>query len=158
MIEKRRVAVVALALGLGLLITPALAGCNPAQIAQDAVENAVEDATGVQVDANGDGNVSMPDDWPAEIPVISGTLSMSSALGSGADTVWSVAVKTSDAQAAYNDATGKLKGAGYTSDFESNADGMSTGMFSNGKYSVGVTTSTDGSDQTLVYVVSVIPQ
>jgi hypothetical protein len=151
--SSRKVIALALAGALALGIAPLLAGCSPEQLVQDAVQNAVKDATGVDVDVNMDGK-TLPDDFPAEVPVISGEITLSGSVGAGGEKVWTVVFRTSDLAAGYDEAKSKLTGAGYTADYDMAQDGAYTGMFSNGTYSVIVTSANDGSNDVVTYVVS----
>ncbi|MCF8540584.1 MAG: hypothetical protein K9H50_02325 [Aurantimicrobium sp.] len=150
---KRKILTLALAGALTLGATPLLAACSPQQLAQDAVQNVVEDATGVDVDLNIDGK-TLPDDFPAEVPMISGEITLSGSLGTGGDKVWTVAISASDLAASYDEAKSKMLGAGYTADFDLAQDGTYSGAFSNGSYSVIVTAANDGSNNVVSYVVS----
>jgi hypothetical protein len=153
MATTRKIITLALAGALALGAAPALAACSPQQLVQDAVQNAVKDATGVDVDVNVDGG-TLPEGFPAEVPVISGEITSSGSLGTGADRAWSVVVKVSDPTTSYEDAKGKLLAAGFNADFDATADGASTGMFSNAQYSVVVATTGTGSDNNVSYVVT----
>ena len=149
--RKIMTAVIASALVLG--VAPALAACSPQQLVQDAVENAVKDATGVDVDVNIDGT-SLPEGFPAEITTVSGDIKTSGALGVGAERVWTVSVVVADLATGFEEATSKLVAAGFTSSFDAAADGAYTGIFSNASYTVMVTGVNDGTDNTVTYVVS----
>jgi hypothetical protein len=150
---KRKILTLALVGALTLGATPLLAACSPQQLVQDAVQNVVEDATGVDVDLNIDGK-TLPDDFPAEVPLISGEITLSGALGTGGDKVWTVAISASDLAAGYDEAKSKLLGAGYAADFDLAQDGTYSGSFSNGSYYVLVTGANDGTNNLVSYVVS----
>lgn len=151
MTTTRKIITLSLAGALILGAAPALAACSAPQLVQDAVQGAVEDATGV--DVNLDSN-TLPDGFPAEVPTISGDIKVSGSLGVGADKVWTVSIAVADLAAGYEDAKGKLLGAGFTSDFDASADGASSGIFSNATYTVMVTAANDGTDNSVTYVVS----
>lgn len=153
--SSRKVIALALAGALALGIAPLLAGCSPQQLVEDAVQNVVEDATGVDVDLNLDGK-TLPDDFPAEVPVISGDITLSGSLGTGGDKVWTVGITASELAAGYDEAKSKLLGAGYTADFDLAQDGTYSGSFSNGSYFVLVTAANDGSNNVVSYVVSTL--
>ncbi|CAB4909840.1 MAG: hypothetical protein F2808_07260 [Actinobacteria bacterium] len=151
MTATRKIMMLALAGALTVGGVPVLTACSPQQALQGAVENAIEDATGVDVNVDGG---TMPEGFPAEVPVISGEITSSGSLGTGADRAWSVVVKVSDPTTSYEDAKGKLLAAGFNADFDATADGASTGMFSNAQYSVVVATTGTGSDNNVSYVVT----
>jgi len=102
----RRTAPVAAIVGLGLAVS--LSGCfaNPLEqitegIVEGGVEQIIEDQTGVDVDIDGSG-ASLPDGWPAEVPVPAGTIQASAA----ADGTFFVTMQTAsaaDAEAGYQD-------------------------------------------------------
>ena len=151
MIRTRKIMTVAIAGVLVLGAAPALAACSAPQLVQDAVQGALEDATGV--DVNLDGN-TLPDGFPAEVPTISGDIKVSGSLGVGADKVWTVSIAVADLTAGFEDAKNKLVDAGFTSDFDASADGASTGIFTNATYTAIVTATKDGTNNTVTYVVS----
>ena len=151
MTTTRKIITLSLAGALALGAAPALAACSPQQLVQDTLQNAVKDATGV--DVNVDAN-TLPKGFPAEVPTISGDITVSGSLGVGADKVWTVSITVPDLAAGYAEATSKLLGAGFTSDFDATADGSSTGIFSNATYTAMVTATNDGTDNTVTYVVS----
>lgn len=80
----RRTAPAAALIALGLAVS--LSGCfaNPLDqitegIVEGGVEQIIEDQTGVDVDIDGTG-ASLPDGWPAEVPVPAGTIIASAAV------------------------------------------------------------------------------
>lgn len=95
-------AVAALALGVSLT----LSGCfaNPLEqltegLVEGGVEQIIEDQTGVDVDVDGSG-ASLPDAWPAEVPVPAGNIVASA----GVDGTFFVTLETAsvdDAEAGY---------------------------------------------------------
>jgi hypothetical protein len=66
----RTALVVVTTVGLSLGLT----GCfNPLeQLAQGGIESIIEQQTGSDIDLSADGNASIPDSFPSEIPVLSG--------------------------------------------------------------------------------------
>lgn len=101
----RRTVPVAAVVGLGLALS--LSGCfaNPLEqitegIVEGGVEQIIEDQTGVDVDIDGAGGASLPDGWPAEVPVPAGTILASAAV----DGTFFVTLETpsfADAEAGY---------------------------------------------------------
>ena len=154
MTTVRRMITLSIAGALVLGVTPALVACSPQQLVQDAVENAVKDATGIDVNIEG---TSMPDGFPAEVPVISGDIGASGSLGLGADQIWTVSFTVPDLAAAYDEAKSKLLAAGFTSDFDATTDGVATGSFSNASFTAIVTATGDGTSNTVTYVVASKP-
>lgn len=115
-----------------------LAACgNPAeQAAQNIVEQAVEGATGGDVDLSDDsmsvtdaegnefavgGDITMPDNWPAEVPEYSGTLSMVSVQTDGtAYAMWMADTTAIEAADGYGQ---QLTSAGFALEQDSNMGG-----------------------------------
>lgn len=159
---RTRVSTLALAAILALG-TPVLAACGG--VAEQAAEQAAEEALGGDVDITDEGvtvtddegnevamgeNVSLPDNWPAEIPVYDGgTLQMVSVQADGSATaMWMTDATPQEAADAYGAA---LTSAGYTADSNSNLGGMITGQYTGNGYSVGVN-SLEADGQTTVMV------
>jgi len=154
MTRTRKIITAAIAVALVLGIAPSLAACSPLQLVQNAVENAVKDGTGVDVNIGGK---TMPEGFPAEVPVISGDIGVSGSLGVGSDQIWTVSFTVPDLAVAYEEATGKLLSAGFSSDFDATAEGASTGSFSNASFTAIVTATSDGTIGTITYVVASKP-
>ena len=152
MSTTRKVVSVSLALALGLGAAGFLTACSPQQMVQDAVENAVEDATGVDVnvDTGADGSVSMPSDFPPEVPVISGDLLTAGSFGG----MWTIVVKVGDVQAGYEDAKSKLEGAGYTSSMDMSSDGVYSALYGSDKYTVMLIAEDAGDGKVVSYTVT----
>jgi len=82
MITSQRALKNAISIALAAGIAVSLSGCfgNPLEritdgLIEGTVENVIEGATGVDVDVDGDGSGgSLPDSWPAEIPVPDGSI------------------------------------------------------------------------------------
>lgn len=120
-------------------VSAGVSGCNPiAAITEEGVEQAIEGATGGNVDIDVGGGVSIPADFPADVPLVDGTLFSSVSLGSGADQSWNVIFTVSDANAAYADAVSQLTGAGFTEQSQVQTAEGSFGAFSNSAWTVQV--------------------
>ena len=162
-IINRRIAVAALA-GMLALGTTTLTACG------SAIENAVEEAAGNAVggDVNiDDGNVSVtdsegnemsigedvsiPDNWPSEIPVFDNGKLVTVVIGSGGSSVnamWTTDATPEEAAAAYGSA---LESAGFTKGDVSAAAGMASGDYTGNGYKVTVVTlSADGASSLMV--------
>ena len=113
-------------IGLSLLAVlaagPLLAGCSDGQV-QDAVNGAVQGATDGDVSLGG----SLPDGWPAEIPVIEGELKFGAGNITNGDQGWVVTV-ASDAADPLADASQKLRDAGFEADASASAHVGDLGM------------------------------
>jgi hypothetical protein len=104
----------ALGLAAAALVAASLTGCAGQilqQLSQDGIEKIVEDQTGgdVNIDTSGEGNLSLPDGFPAEVPVPAGNIYYSQA----ADGVYLISLWTKDvatAEAGYQD----LLNSGFT--------------------------------------------
>ena len=154
MTTVRRMITLSIAGALVLGVTPALVACSSQQLVQDAIQGAVKDGTGIDLNIEGK---SMPDGFPAEVPVISGDIGVSGSLGLGADQIWTVSFTVSDLAAAYDEAKSKLLAAGFTSDFDATTDGVATVSFSNASFTALVTATSDGTSNTVSYVVASKP-
>jgi predicted small secreted protein len=101
----RRLAAVALAATLLVAAPLALTGCS-------TVEGIIESQTGGDVDLGGD---TVPDDFPAEVPLADGDVVNGSAIANGdGEKVWNVLINCS-APAAPDAIAAQLEGAGFTS-------------------------------------------
>ena len=114
----RTVTPLALAAALALTLT----GCfgNPLEsLAEGAIENIVEDQTGVDIDVDGGSGVgsgaSLPDDWPTDVPTPDGTIISSMAI----DKTFTTSIQVAD-EAAAQAGLDALLNAGFVS--ESTAD------------------------------------
>lgn len=126
-----------LAIALALAITPALSGCfgNP-------IEQIVEGATGGEVDLGGN---SVPEGFPAEVPLIEGEVLFGASLGNEEGKVWNVTIKVAGAEA-IDTIVAELEGAGFTATEGfggSTADG-GTAVMDGAAYGVLVVVSKDG--------------
>lgn len=136
MARIRLAAPIAIVLALGM--TPALAGCfgNP-------VETIIEGATGGEVDLGG---TSIPDGFPAEVPVIDGEILFGGGIGSGADKIYNVTVRVSDGTV-LEQISADLEAAGFVSQADlGDASGGGTFIGSNDTWGVLVVVSEDGTN------------
>jgi hypothetical protein len=113
---------------------------------------------GTTDDTNSPGDVDLeqfegvPDTFPtAEIPIIDGDVDLGVDLGTG----WTLMMRVDDVQAAYDDASAKLKAAGFEALAEQvGGEAGSFGAFENDKYQVQVTaTDTPDGGPSVNYVV-----
>lgn len=103
MIGRSRTA--AIALGSVLLLgLPAFTGCA-------AVEGIIEQQTGGDVDLGGN---TVPDDFPAEVPLAEGEIVNGSAIAAAEGKVWNVLINVTD-PAAPESIAAQLEAAGFTS-------------------------------------------
>lgn len=104
MTRRLRPAVVALSVLL-LVGAPVLTGCS-------MVEGLIESQTGGDIDLGGN---TVPDDFPADVPLAEGEVVNGSAISSdGGERVWNVLINVSDPSAPDSIAA-QLEGAGFTS-------------------------------------------
>jgi hypothetical protein len=106
-----------------------LTGCNPVDLVQQGVEDAVEDATGGDVSIG-----ELPEDFPESVPVIEGDITV----GAGGSTDapgWTVVI-TSEAADPMADATAALEAAGFTDDGAISGGGGGAARYSDGEYDV----------------------
>ncbi len=125
--------IIAWAAGSAVLLL-ALTGCmaNPIEnLIKDKVGEAVEGATGVKVDTDGNG-MEWPSGWPSELPRPAGKLTGALTVQEGRSYT---AILESD-QGSYDAFVAKLKASGYSSTMETTtADGAMHG-FSDGSWVV----------------------
>jgi hypothetical protein len=132
---------------LALLVSgPMLAGCTDAGV-QDAVNGAVQDATGGDVSLGG----TLPDGWPAEIPVIEGEIKFGAGNTIDGDQGWVVTVASSAADP-LADAKQALLDAGFETDTSGSANVGDVGVVAlkNATYAVMIAGTPDG----LLYTVA----
>lgn len=129
--RPRRSEIAAIAL-VGVLAITGCAGSNPVEDALDgadtsAVEKAVEDAVKAQgedidIDLNNDG--TMPEGFPADVPVIDGKIDDSSGLVNDDGAAWIVVFEVEDSGSAFESALAKLEDAGFTANGEIDGDDL----------------------------------
>ena len=93
---------VPIALAVGLLAGPALAGCS--------VQNLVHDVTGGKVDVPGK---SVPKDFPGEVPLSSGEVLSGAGVGDAKSKIWNVSVRAKG-NTAIDEVLTTLTSAGFT--------------------------------------------
>lgn len=130
-----------IALAAALALAPALTGCG-------ALEGIIEQATGGEVNVS---IGSLPDGWPAEVPVIDGEI-----IGGGVANTddgspgWNVTIKVDD-EGAFDDIASQLTDAGFESVDAGELDGgnnLTSGLFKNATY--GVIVAVTGADGNFV--------
>ena len=155
------VAVVALV----IIVAFALTGC------QFIAQKAVESATGVKVEKNGNGisvtgkngataqigTNQVPDGWPTEVPVYSGTLKAGNKVAGTDGTVYNVVIETADSPKTVGDFYEKQLGdAGWTkvtrNDATSGGKDMMIFAAKKDTQQTQVTAASDGSGKTTVTV------
>jgi len=157
-------------LGMAALIiivgagVPLLSGCSSA--VQGAVEQAAGNAIGGDVnissdglsvtDSNGNeiqvgGDVTLPDNWPAEVPTVDGgklVTVMVAGDGASVNAMWTTEASTADTAASYSSA---LTAAGYTQEQTSAAGDIQNSQWLGNGYRVNVMVSgADGTTSVLV--------
>ncbi len=128
----------AIALASALVLAPVLTGCA-------ALEGIVEQATGGQVNVS---TGSLPDGWPADVPVIDGQILFGGTTKADDGTpIWNVTIKV-ESETAFDSIATQLEGAGFASVDAGELDGgdtITSGAFKNDVYGVLVAvTGTDG--------------
>lgn len=101
---NRKAVLVPVAIALALSLTPALTACSG-----NPIQGIIQNATGGQVDLGG---TSLPKDFPADVPLVSGEVVSGVGFGNEDGKVWNVGVKVSGADAIAGIAS-QLKGAGF---------------------------------------------
>jgi len=111
-----------------LLIAPVLAGCSV-----NPIESAIEGVTGGNIDVGG---TTIPDDFPAEVPLLDGEVVNAMAAGTAPEKIWTVTMKVTDASVLETIKT-DMEAAGFSSGLgEAAVGGITGGMYSNETYSV----------------------
>lgn len=128
-------------------VMPALAGCS--------VRDVVDTATGGQVQLPGS---SLPDDFPAEVPLYDGEVLSGAGLGNADGKIWNVGVRVPDA-GAVDEIQTALSDAGFVTNLQgpSGADG-GTIIASSDAYGVAVVVVRDDSGFVANYTVTATPQ
>lgn len=143
-----RPAVAALAGLLLLGAAPALAGCS-------VVEGVIEQQTGGQIDLGG---TTVPDDFPAEVPLADGEIVNGSAVTApGGERGWNILMNVSD-PAAPESIAAQLEGAGFLAAENMGIGGVTeqggTLAYANGTYVVNVLLGKTASGWTANYTVA----
>ncbi len=108
------------------LVAPALTGCG-------LIQDAVEQATGGDVDFGGN---SVPEDFPSEVPLIEGEVLSGASAGNADGKVWNVTIKVDDASA-FDEITAQFEAAGFEpSELGGTSDQGATGTFTKDPYGV----------------------
>lgn len=135
------------------LLTLTLSGCfaNPLEeLTESGVEGIVEEATGVDVDVDSDGSASIPDDFPAEVPLPPGSPTTSLDV----DGTFQLTYQIDDAAVA-EALVEELVAGGYTELATSDLGQLKTWVYENATYTVSISLLTDGDVIQLVESVSV---
>lgn len=126
-------ATIALAAGL-VLAAPLLSGCG-------VINNVVSNATGGDVNLPSN---SVPDDFPSEVPLADGTVTLGMSLGDETAKAWNVSVEVSGAESFDAIAT-QLTDAGFTREPVTDGTEATTGAFTKDELTVLVVVAqTDG--------------
>jgi len=128
MSTARKKILVPAAILMSLTLAPMLSGCmgNP-------IQGLVEQATGGQLDIGG---TSVPDDFPAQIPLISGNVIFGTGLGNDDGKVWNVAIEVAGASA-MDSIKAQLESAGFESIGEmDSSEETSSGIFTQDPYGI----------------------
>jgi hypothetical protein len=138
----RRIGTGLLAAALALAIAPTLTGCF-------GIDKIVEGATGGGVSAG-----SLPEGFPAEVPVVEGDILLGIAVGEEGSKVYNVTVKTSGDAA--ETIRGQLTGAGFTEQTtaQMTTDKGQSLMFTDDTWGVLVVVGQSSGDWTANYTVT----
>ncbi|KRE21606.1 hypothetical protein [Agromyces sp. Soil535] len=119
----------AIAVAIAGITASLLTGCfgNPGNVNQ-AVEDAIESATGGDVSLDGD----LPADFPTSVPLIEGDVNV--AAGAGGSEGWVVVITPSASDDPVGEAASALEAAGFTADPKVTGEGAA--LYSNGEYTV----------------------
>ncbi|WP_127793895.1 hypothetical protein [Agromyces sp. LHK192] len=139
---------VAAAVLIGGVVATALSGCffNPMEQVKQGVEKGIEEATGGDVSLGGE----MPEGFPAEIPIVEGSITFSS--GTGGEQGWVVGIDPTSADP-LPEAAAALEAAGFAKDAAFDGVDLGAQIYSNGTLLVLLS----GDGDALVYTVTPAP-
>ena len=120
----------AIAIAIAGVSASLLTGCNPTDLVNQGVEDAIESATGGDVSLG-----ELPEGFPESVPVIEGDIAVGAGGGSTGADGWTVVV-TSDAADPMADAVAALEAADFTKDPSIATGGVGAEFYSDGEYSV----------------------
>lgn len=120
----------AIAVAIAGVSASLLTGCNPADVVNQGIEEAIEGATGGDVSLG-----DLPEGFPESVPVIEGDIAVGAGGGSTGADGWTVVV-TSDTADPMADAKAALESAGYSDDPSISTDGGGAAAYSNDEYTV----------------------
>ncbi|MCU1440215.1 MAG: hypothetical protein JWP85_1212 [Rhodoglobus sp.] len=140
------------AFALGFVVVVLLSGCSfgsdtatgggTGGTGQSGGSDAEDSTTEIPGDVDLGELEGLPESFPSEeIPIIDGKVELGVDLGTG----WSLLIRVDDTEAAFADASAKLKAAGFEAVAEQSAPEGSFGVFENDKYQVQLT-ATDTPD------------
>lgn len=119
-----------------LAIVPAVSACS-----LNPIETAIEKATGGNVDIGG---TSIPEDFPAEVPLIDGDVVSAFGVGAAQEKAWNITITVPDASTLDSIKT-QLEGAGFSSEIDDAAiGGLTGGTYTNANFGVLVVVAEDG--------------
>ncbi len=147
-------AVTALVVSAGTLTGCSSDGIGGAvgEIARESAQRAVDDATGGDVSLNFGEGATLPEDWPAAVPVPEGDLSAAAVTGSG----WTVA--TTGPSLEMTDYTAALEEAGFAETGGAGIDAASAARYSDGEYKVDIAWAGEPGGDTGLLTVVVAPE
>ncbi len=151
---RTRMTTVLASVALGALLLTGCAGNPIEDLVGQGVKDAIEGATGVEVDTSGE---SVPADFPASVPLIDGKVTGSSKITVAGASTWTVA-KRNDGSVddAFTEVKSQLVAAGLKEGFAQSQGGLVGGMFTSPDVTVMVSvTEVDGRAE-VSYVVSEI--
>lgn len=144
---SRRVALALVSAAASALLFTGCVGNPVEDLVNQGVEDAVEGATGGEVELGGE----LPAGFPPSIPLLEGTVTV--AAGSGGGQGWVVVIQTTSSDPVA-DASAQLESAGFTRQADVSGDTSSAAAYSDAEYVVLL--AADG--ENLSYTVSAAPQ
>lgn len=113
-------------LALALAVTPVLAGCS-------VIESTIEQVTGGDVEIGGN---TVPEDFPAEVPLAQGDVINGSSASKDNQKVWNVTIRAADG-VTFDSLATELEAAGFTrQELGASDSGAETALFNGASYSV----------------------
>ena len=115
------------AIALAALLATSLAGCS-------VIESTIEQVTGGEVEIGGN---TVPEGFPAEVPLVPGDVINGSSATKDEHKVWNVTIKVADG-VTFDSIAAELEAAGFAPSDGVGAESSDgkTGLFENGSYSV----------------------
>ena len=120
---------VAIAVAIAGVTASLLTGCNPADLVNQGVEDAIESATGGDVSLG-----ELPEDFPDSVPLIEGDVAVGAGGGSTGAEGWVVVITPSSSDDPVAEAASALEAAGFAADPKVAGEGAA--LYSNGEYTV----------------------
>lgn len=125
-------------------------------LTEAGVEQAIEGATGGNLDIDTGEAVSIPADFPSEVPLIDATLFSTVGVGADAQRSWTIIYTVADAPSAFTDAASQLTAAGFSEISNVASPEGSFATFTNANWNINLSAipAMNSEEPKVVYLVS----